>query len=210
MTTSDLDADRSVVWNMGAIAAHGGDGAIKLFRTVLLASSAIPGGFPPVQIEVEANGKRFTEMHADGGVGGQFFVAPSALMASTAGFRLPATQLYIVIDTTLQPEFSVVERTTPMILTKAVGNAVKFDTRLMIDRAYVAAKRSGIGFNIATIPASFSAPSRGAFDPPYMRALFGSGYELGKSAIPFGSEPPPYPARPVAQPPAAEKTGENR
>ena len=66
---------------MGAIAAHAadkndGDAALKLFRRVLLASSAIPGGFPPVLIDVEANGKRFQEMHVDGGVGGQFFVAP--------------------------------------------------------------------------------------------------------------------------------------
>ncbi|HLN40049.1 MAG TPA: patatin-like phospholipase family protein, partial [Xanthobacteraceae bacterium] len=77
--TTDLDAERSVVWNMGAIAAHaadknGGDAALALFRRVLLASSAIPGGFPPVLIDVEANGKKFQEMHVDGGVGGQFFV----------------------------------------------------------------------------------------------------------------------------------------
>ena len=83
---NNLDAERSVVWNMGAIAAHaadknGGDAALALFRSLLLASSAIPGGFPPVLIDVEANGKQFQEMHVDGGVGGQFFVAPPAVMA---------------------------------------------------------------------------------------------------------------------------------
>ena len=92
--TTDLDAERSVVWNMGAIAAHGGDDALNLFRSVLLASSSIPGAFPPVLIGVEGNGKHFAEMHVDGGVGGQFFVAPAALMASTSDYRLPATQLY--------------------------------------------------------------------------------------------------------------------
>jgi len=50
-----------VVWNMGAIAVHGGDAALNLFRSVLLASSAIPGGFPPVLIDVVANGKQFQE-----------------------------------------------------------------------------------------------------------------------------------------------------
>jgi predicted acylesterase/phospholipase RssA len=216
VTTTDLDAERPVVWNLGAIAAHGGEQAVNLVRTVLLASSAIPGGFPPVLIDVEANGKRFQEMHIDGGVGGQFFVAPAALMTSTAGYRLPATQLYIVINTSLDPEFRVVERSTPMILTQTVGAAVKFDTRLMIDRAYLVAKRSGTGFNIATIPSSFSAPSKGAFDPDYMRALFQSGFELGRSALPFATEPPPYRApapqtvRPLTQPQATEKTGENR
>src|SRR5215469_1403115 len=90
IVTTDLDAERSVVWNMGAIAAHasahssspGGDDAIKLFRNILLASGSVPGAFPPVLIDVEGNGKRFAEMHVDGGVGGQFFVAPPALMQS--------------------------------------------------------------------------------------------------------------------------------
>ena len=146
IVTTNLDAERSMVWNMGAIAAHGGDQAIKLFRTVLLASSSIPGAFPPVFIDVESNGKHFSEMHVDGGVGGQFFVAPARLMAATSDYRLPATALYVLVDSGLQPEFDRVERTTAQILAQSVGMAVKVDTRLMIDRAYLAAKRSGIGF----------------------------------------------------------------
>ena len=103
---------------------------------MLLASGSIPGAFPPVLIDVEANGKHFAEMHVDGGVGGQFFVAPPALMASTSDYRMPATQLYIVINSGLQPDFQVVERSTPAILAQAVGMAVKVDLRLMLDRAY--------------------------------------------------------------------------
>jgi predicted acylesterase/phospholipase RssA len=207
VVTTDLDAERSVVWNMGAIAAHGGDEAANLFRSVLLASSAIPGGFPPVLINVEANGKRFAEMHVDGGVGGQFFVAPAALLASTSNYQLPATQLYIVINTGLEPAFAVVERSTPLILAQAVDTAVKVDTRLMLDRAYIAAKRSNIGFNVATIPQDFSAPSRGPFDPDYMAALFKAGYDQGRGATPFSSEPPAYPGPPEIH--ANDKAGAN-
>lgn len=210
VTTTDLDAERSVVWNMGAIAAHGGDDALALFRSVLLASSAIPGFFPPVLIDVEANGKRFAEMHADGGIGGQFFVAPPALMASTSDYHLPATRLYVVINTELEPDFQVFERSIPAILTQSVGAAVMVDTRLMIDRAYLVAKRGGVAFNIASIPQNFAAPSRGPFDPQYMAALFQAGYELGKSATPFGTQPPPYPEPPALQPSDPEKTGANR
>ena len=214
VVTTDLDAERSVVWNMGAIAAHaadknGGDAALKLFRDVLLASSAIPGGFPPVLIDVEANGKTFQEMHVDGGVGGQFFVAPAAVMAATSDYRLPATALYVVINTGLQPDFQIVPRSTPSILTGTVGAAVKVDTRLMIDRAYLAAKRSGVDFNIATIPADFNVPSRGPFDPDYMTALFQRGETLGKSATPFGSAPPPYPGPPALPVQDPQKTGAN-
>jgi predicted acylesterase/phospholipase RssA len=208
IVTTDLDAERPVVWNMGAIAAHGGEQASNLFRNVLLASSSIPGAFPPVLINVESGGKNFAEMHVDGGVGGQFFVAPAALMAAKSDYRLPATQLDIVVDSGLQPDFEVVQRSTESILAQSVGMAVKGDTRLMLDRAYLLARRSGIGFNVASIPPSFNAPSRGAFDPDYMKALFQTGYDMGKGATPFSTVPPPYPgapAAPRAQDP--EKTG---
>src|ERR1700728_1606157 len=199
VVTTDIDAERSMVWNMGAIAAHGGDAALKLFRQVLLASSAIPGGFPPVLIDVEANGNHFQEMHVDGGVGGQFFVAPAAALAAAGDYRLPATQLYLVINSGLEPQFQEVDRNTASILTGSVSAAVKVDTRLMIDRVYAAAKRNEVGFNVATIPPDFNAPSRGPFDPIYMRALYQAGEHLGKSATPFANQPPPYPGSPMLQ-----------
>jgi predicted acylesterase/phospholipase RssA len=199
VVTTDIDAERSMVWNMGAIAAHGGDAALKLFRQVLLASSAIPGGFPPVLINVEANGNHFQEMHVDGGVGGQFFVAPAAALAAAGDYRLPATQLYLVINSGLEPQFQEVDRNTASILTGSVSAAVKVDTRLMIDRVYAAAKRNEVGFNVATIPPDFNAPSRGPFDPIYMGALYQAGENLGKSATPFANQPPPYPGSPMLQ-----------
>jgi predicted acylesterase/phospholipase RssA len=205
VVTTDLDAERSVVWNMGAIAAHaadkiGGDAALNLFRNVLLASGSIPGAFQPVLIDVEANGKHFQEMHVDGGVGGQLFVAPPALMESTSGYRIPATQLYIVVNSGLGREFEVVDPSTPAILAQTVGIAVKADLRLMLDRTYVAAKNSGVGFNAATIPADFYAPSRGPFDPDYMKALFQAGFNQGNSANPFAGKPPPYQSPPATDP----------
>ncbi len=198
IVTTDLDAERSVVWNMGAIAAYGGDAAIKLFRNILLASGSVPGAFPPVLIDVEGNGKHFAEMHVDGGVGGQFFVTPPALMQSTSGYKIPADALYIVVNSGLQRDFQVVERSTPAILAQTVSMAIKSDLRVLLDRAYVAAKNSGIGFNVATIPPGFNAPSRGAFDPDYMKALFNVGYDQGKSASPFAAEPPAFPGSPVS------------
>ena len=209
VVTSDLDSERSVVWNMGAIAAHGGEHAAKLFRSVLLASASIPGGFPPVLIDVEADGKRFQEMHVDGGLGGQFFVAPPSLMASTSDYRLPATQLYIIVNTGLQRDFKVVDRFAPTILTQSISMAVPVDTSLMIDRAFVVAKRSSVEFNVATIPASFNAPSRGPFDPNYMKTLFQVGFDQGNGSTAFAATPPPPPSGPTPQPSHIQKTGAN-
>ncbi|HEX4411045.1 MAG TPA: patatin-like phospholipase family protein [Xanthobacteraceae bacterium] len=210
IVTTDLDAERSVVWNMGAIALHaqgaGGDAALKLFRSVMLASGSIPGAFPPVFIDVEGNGKKFSEMHVDGGAGGQFFVAPPALMESNSGYKIPATQLFVVVNSGLAPDFDVVERATPLILVQTVGMAVKVDLRLMLDRAFIAAKNSGVDFNVASIPKSFDATSRGAFDPKYMQSLYDLGFNLGKTGNAFAKEPPAFsgPPRTEAADPATD------
>ena len=187
--TTNVDAGRPVAWNMGAIAAKGGDKALKLFRDILLAASAIPGAFPPVLIDVEAGGHKFQEMHADGGLKYQFFVAPEKLLWSNTTFRLPATDLYVVINTRLEPNFAPTERDTLSILNRGVAIGVKTLTRIMIDQAYAAAKRNGIGFHLATIDPKFNAPSRGAFDPDYMKALFNFGSEQAKTGLAFRNEP---------------------
>jgi len=200
VVTSNLDAERYVVWDMGAIAAHGGDAALQLFRNVLLASTSIPGLFPPVLIDVEAKGRRFQEMHADGGLGGQFFIAPEAYLSSTSTERLPATELYIVVNTQLTPTTAPTERTILTISGRSISAFVKTATRIAIDRSYAMAKRSGIGFNLAVIE-GFDHPSRGPFDPDYMKALFQFGYEHGKSGGQFLRKVPDFSA---GQNPAAQ------
>src|SRR6266853_792543 len=66
VATTNLDRQQVVIWNMGVIAAHGGEEARKLFRDVLVASASVPGVFPPVLIRVDASGNTFDEMHVDG------------------------------------------------------------------------------------------------------------------------------------------------
>jgi predicted acylesterase/phospholipase RssA len=54
--TTNLDAQRPVIWDMGKIASSGDPRALELFRNVLLASAAIPGVFPPVYINAQVDG----------------------------------------------------------------------------------------------------------------------------------------------------------
>jgi len=77
--TTNLDVMRPVIWNIGAIAASGHPEALDLVHRVLLASAAVPAVFPPVLIEVEAAGRRYQEMHVDGGAVAQLFLYPSTL-----------------------------------------------------------------------------------------------------------------------------------
>jgi Patatin-like phospholipase len=77
--TTNLDAQRPVIWNMGEIAASRHPYALELFRQVILASVSVPGVFAPVHIKVRAGEQILEEMHVDGGPTRQVFVAPAQL-----------------------------------------------------------------------------------------------------------------------------------
>ncbi|MDN3568994.1 hypothetical protein QWZ14_31840 [Paeniroseomonas aquatica] len=55
--TSNLDAQMPVIWRIGAIARSGHPKALDTIRRILLASSAIPGAFAPVLVDVTLDGK---------------------------------------------------------------------------------------------------------------------------------------------------------
>jgi hypothetical protein len=59
--TVNLDAGRSVIWNIGAIAASDHPAKLALIHDILRASAAIPVAFPPVAITVEINGNQYEE-----------------------------------------------------------------------------------------------------------------------------------------------------
>lgn len=180
VVTTNLDAGRPVVWNMGAIAAQGGDQGLALFRKVVLASATVPGAFPPVFIEVDANGRRLQEMHVDGGVNGPMYVAPESLLLSTGGRRLPATELYVVVNGKVTSEFAQTGRTIPNIVGRSFSLALKLGARIELFLFAERARRDGIPMKVALVEPDFDQQERGLFDPQYMKALFEHGFERGR------------------------------
>src|SRR6266404_3828713 len=53
VATTDLDKQEAVIWDMGAIAAHGGEAARVLFRDVLVPSAILFVLLPPILIRVD-------------------------------------------------------------------------------------------------------------------------------------------------------------
>jgi Patatin-like phospholipase len=185
VATTNLDAQRGVVWNMGAIAAKGDASALKLFRDVLAASTAIPGLFPPALIDVEANGKKTQEMHADGGLVAQVFVAPETMLNTSSTTPLPATELYMIANTRLTPEFQMTERSLIFVLGHSIAVGVQSALRSGIDRAYGAAKRSNVPFYLAYPALAADQQGKGAFDTEFMKGLFEQGVARGRAGSPF-------------------------
>jgi Patatin-like phospholipase len=185
VVTTNADAGRRVIWDMGAIAQKGDEAALKLFRDVLLASSAIPGFFAPVLIDVEANGKKFQEMHIDGSVTSPFFVGPEALLEPDSKLRLPATELYIVLNGRLAPDFYPPERTTVTILSRLISVVLRAGLRAESMLFAANAQRLGVPMYIAQVADSFDHPAYGLFDEKYMNALYEHGVERARTGTAF-------------------------
>ncbi|MFN0217599.1 MAG: patatin-like phospholipase family protein [Hyphomicrobium sp.] len=190
--TTNLDAQRPVVWNMGEIARVGTDDALDMFRKVILASAAIPGAFPPVNIPVTANGKAYEELHVDGGTTREIFVLPvqAPFRAFDALYaQPPLRKLYLVKNGKLNPEQEIVTQSTLPIAGRAIATLIKSQNWSELYRLYRLAKDDGADFNLAYVPAAFTHTTEKIYDPEYQKALFAEGVTLGRNGA-WSKSPP--------------------
>lgn len=193
--TTNLDAERPVVWDMGQIAISGSPEAVELFRTVLLSSAAIPAVFPPGFIEVSAGGTIYKEMHVDGGATREVFLVPTQFMAKQVDGRLginPIRRAYIIRNGRVAPEYKAVKARTMSIAGRAVSSLIKSQGVGDLNELYLFAKRNGIDYNVAYIPGDFPDTSTQAFDPVYMTKLYDVGFNLAKAGYPWKKTPPQF------------------
>ncbi len=195
--TTDLDAQDFVVWDMGALASKGGADSVKMFRKIMLASCSFSSTLPPVFFQVEAGGKRYDEMHADGGViGGIFYIyqlmegvgsAASFSGTDLKGFR---TRLYVLNLCYMTPHSRQVEDNLTAIISRTIetngASKMSGDTY----RIYAYAKERGWDYNLAYIPEDFTPHQKEMFDKPEMKRLFKRGYDDAVKGYQWHKAPP--------------------
>lgn len=183
--TTNLDAERPVLWRIDTIAKEGlGDPerTADLITSILAASSSIPGAFAPEFFEVTVDGRRYSEMHVDGGVTHQIFFSPSANMF---GSILPRefkritqrSNVYIIRNAKIASDFAPVSPSIVQIASRSLSTVLKFGGRGDIRAIKASAEESGFGLKITSVPSSFTLDEDSPFDPVYLGALFDLGYE---------------------------------
>jgi predicted acylesterase/phospholipase RssA len=174
VATTDLDKSETVVWNLGAIAAIGGESARRLFRDVLVASSSIPGVFPPVMISVRgADGVAYQEMHVDGGVTVPFFIAPEAvLVAPDEPHGTRGGNIFVIINAELNAAPSTTPINTLSIVARGFASALTHAARTALAQNATFAQKLGMSFRYTAIPSSDDSAGLLEFDVTRMRALF--------------------------------------
>jgi hypothetical protein len=195
IATTDLDARRPVIWNIGEIASRGTPGGLKLVQDVLVASAAIPGAFPPMMIDVEVDGKHYQEMHVDGGASAQVFLYPPSLNIRASDKAAGTTRerhLYVLRNARLDPDWAQVDRRTLTISSRAVSSLIQTQGVGDLYRIYLIARRDGLDFNLAFIPKTFTQQLKEPFEPAYMKALYELGYERAVKGYPWEKAPPGF------------------
>ncbi|PTM42773.1 patatin-like phospholipase family protein [Bosea sp. 124] len=178
--TSNLDSQRAVIWNMGAIANSNRPDALTLFQDIIMASASIPGLYPAVLIKVRAGGQVFEEMHSDGGSASQILTIPEGWIANAENEEWPKgpkINIYILINNALMPEFSMTTNNMFIVMARASSSLIKAQTRSALLATYAYSKKAGFRFRMASIDREISYNMTEPFGTNYMRAVYTLGYE---------------------------------
>lgn len=193
--TTDIDAGRPVIWNIGRIAASGEPFALDLIHQILLASASIPVAFPPVAIDVEAQRRRYQELHVDGGTASQVFLYPAGMPWDEMLGKLEVPgkpKAYIIRNSRLDPDAVAVNRKLLPIAERSISSLIRTQGIGDLYRIFALTERDGLEFNLAYIPREFDAIPSEVFDPTYMKKLFDLGYEMGKTSYEWHAAPPGF------------------
>jgi predicted acylesterase/phospholipase RssA len=199
IVTTNLDSQRTAIWDMGRIASLRTPEALNLFRDVVAASASLPVVFPPILVTAEANGRQFQEMHVDGGVTAPVLTLPEAFLLRDAKLaKAGDLQLYILINNKVEPEFQLVANSTIEIAARSSSTIVKAQTRSILYSTYDFTRRNQFGFNLSYIEGRVPAAASSGFDTGYMRGLFQYGFERARSGQAWSKSPPSDGLNPIA------------
>jgi predicted acylesterase/phospholipase RssA len=191
IVTTNLDTQRTVIWDMGRIAAIRSSQALNLFRDVLAASASIPVVFPPMLIDAEADGHRFQEMHVDGGVTAPVLTLPEAFLlrngALAGGLHM---NIYVLVNDKVERDFQLVPNSTIDIAARASASVTKTQIRSVLYETYDFARHNNFGFNLTYVDRDFPSPSSIGFETSYMRSLYQYGYDKAKAGGFWAKAPP--------------------
>jgi len=183
--TTNLDAQRFSIWNIGAIAVNGD---IDLIRKVILASTAIPGVMPPVSFEANIDGVTYEELHSDGGLQAQFFIPlnvvdlKAAIMSAKArGFEgTPRPKLFVIRNARFIPDPEQVRRRLLPIVQRSLTTMTQAMGRSDLYQIFAISRARGSDLLYAEVPETFSWESKDQFDGGEMRRLYDIGVNFGK------------------------------
>jgi hypothetical protein len=184
VATTDLDRQAPCIWDMGEIASRGGPAATKMFRDVLIASASLPGLFPPRRLAVEADGRRYEELHVDGGLAVPLFVMPEGLLNwRKLGRRIPRGRIYVIVNTVLNPSPQTTQITLPSVLLRSFDTMLRVSYRQALSIVVTFSQANNLPLSVASIAETPAATIPGGmltFETAAMQKTFEDAVEAAQ------------------------------
>lgn len=140
---------------------------------------AVPGVFPPVLLEAEAQGQRIDELHVDGGVTQQVLLMPGGYKGGGS-----TKKLYVLFNGVVDPTPATVTRLASLdLLERAVPTLLKYLGRANLEQLANTAARNNIAFRLSAIPGAFPQSQSILGDKVWLERLFEFGFANGKAGI---------------------------
>lgn len=200
--TTNIDAQRPVVWDLSAIAASTRPDRREHMIDILLASAAIPAVFPPVRVNVRLDGQPRQELHVDGGTVAQLFFAPPEIELS--GYerryfgRTRSRTLYLIRNGRLTPQYAKTEETAIGIARRSIDTLIKYQAISDLVRLQLQTTAARGQLFYASIPEQFTLSPKSDFDRVYMQQLFAVGQKEGRLGQ-WRTKPPLTPVQAAAE-----------
>ena len=149
-----------------------------------MATTALPGLFPPVRLPVQANGQLYEELHVDGGVTQGLYIMPGAddsaevmrTLAPNMKFRL-----WMVINGSLTPSYSPVDASALRLANKSLQTLLKSRTSEDVEDLFELAEEMRTPARVTFVPNEITQRGNAnGFDRQYMRQLFRYGLARGQ------------------------------
>jgi hypothetical protein len=153
---------------------------------------------PPVEFDVEVNGRHYHEQHYDGGVIAMTFLRlgpdlePRAEDELARPSLLAGSNLYVLVNRKLCPEPAPVPKRA--LCRTIVGLTTMFESITRSDIAHLDSlcTESGMNFHLLAVPEKYRDEAMGMCDlcPSETRPLFEIGYQAGAGGPPWRLTPP--------------------
>jgi hypothetical protein len=182
--TSEVLTNRPAVWDIGAIACSGRPDARDLIVNVFTAAASPPGVVVPIEFDVEINGVRYREMHADGGNMLQAFVRTPAGIPPGSNFWVLSAGKYYRAPLEEQPRIL-------NLVAGGVSNSLYALFRADLVKLYALTAVTRSNFRLIALPQDFKvSTSAFAFDPEELVRLFWVGYQMTAGGGNWETTPP--------------------
>ncbi|MGH7242856.1 MAG: patatin-like phospholipase family protein [Phycisphaerales bacterium] len=187
VAASNLDLSRQRYWHMGPYAVEGAKtGDLSPIHQRLLASSAIPVVFPPVEID--------GFLYADGGVTSNVLVrlqphSPDGFLQTWRkkfpGKKFPKVRYWVIFNNWMQPPAGAIQQRWTEVMSPSLAMSTRSGTMaeirwLAAEAMYVNSQfGADIEVRVVSVPNGWRAPVKGDFKPETMNALADLGERMG-------------------------------